>query len=565
LVCKKKVDAEVESEKPAPVKIERSGYEAVSKPKKKATTLTSDLIRVNIRTKSFETISPKADVSNYAFSPDGSLLAYTLYTGTKPNSYQSLYQLHLLDTATGEDRVVARELELRYGMEWSWNAKGDALAFLSSARAGGRLQVVRTDGTMFVASEKEPNLDWADGEFTPKWSANSEEIFVSDGKRLWAFSSRPPLRQRIVAEEPGWRFVGLPAPYQNPHQWHHAENTWLLAQADDGHRSLWSFDPGTGSRSLEWTYPSYISSAPFNLSTVESAKSVILYAQGRTNPGELYIFDSKTSEARPVTKLNPGLTDVPLGDARLVRWTSFDGQELTGTLLLPPNYKGGALPTVVWAYGGADGTQSLSRYGLSSSPVFNFQVLATRGYAVFEPSIPLRENHTLEDMARSVLPGVDKLVEMGVSDPDRLAVMGQSYGSYTVLCLLTQTERFQAAVITASVIYPDLFADYIRSPKYYEQGQGRVSGTIWDNYESYRKNSPLFDFDKITTPILMGQGEHDQEYVARSIYNALERLNKKVEFRVYSEEGHVINNPDNVIDFWERRLEFLGENLGISR
>jgi hypothetical protein len=75
-------------------------------------------------------------------------------------------------------------------------------------------------------------------------------------------------------------------------------------------------------------------------------------------------------------------------------------------------------------------------------------------------------------------------IEQGYADPDRLAVMGQSYGSYCTLALITETTRSKAAVITGAVIHPDLIADYLNISSemagstgwYYEQGQGGMGG-----------------------------------------------------------------------------------------
>ena len=87
-----------------------------------------------------------------------------------------------------------------------------------------------------------------------------------------------------------------------------------------------------------------------------------------------------------------------------------------------------------------------------------------------------------------------------------LALMGQSYGSYNTLAIITRTNRFKAAVITAAVLHPDLFTDYLRSIAYYEQGQGNTGATICEVPERFRENSPLFQFDQIETPLLIGQG-----------------------------------------------------------
>ena len=79
------------------------------------------------------------------------------------------------------------------------------------------------------------------------------------------------------------------------------------------------------------------------------------------------------------------------------------------------------------------------------------------------------------------------------------------------------------------------------------------------------KNSPLFHFPKIRTPLLIAQGQLDGDLSAsNAIFAALQRLQKPVELRTYTGEWHVITRAENVRDFWERRLQFLAEHLDVA-
>jgi len=157
--------------------------------------------------------------------------------------------------------------------------------------------------------------------------------------------------------------------------------------------------------------------------------------------------------------------------------------------------------------------------------------------------------------------------------------MGQSYGSYCTLALISQTKRFKAAVITGAVLHPDLVADYLNSEPetpdartgYYEQDQGNMHGTPWDQHDRYLANSPIYLFDQVETPLLIGQGNKDDALslghnlvASDATFAALKRLGKDVEYRIYENEGHVISRKPNVIDFWQRRLDFLAEYLNLA-
>jgi dipeptidyl aminopeptidase/acylaminoacyl peptidase len=183
------------------------------------------------------------------------------------------------------------------------------------------------------------------------------------------------------------------------------------------------------------------------------------------------------------------------------------------------------------------------------------------------PDAPVRPGRITEDLVATVLPAVDAAIEQGYADPERLAVMGQSFGALNTLALITRTDRFGAAVITAAVQHPDLVADYLSatSTGYYETGQGGMEGSPWEVPERYRENSPVFDFPEIETPLLIGQGDQDGDLVpVHAIFAALERLGKRVELRTYRGESHVITRDANVLDFWRRRLEFLARHLDLE-
>ena len=198
---------------------------------------------------------------------------------------------------------------------------------------------------------------------------------------------------------------------------------------------------------------------------------------------------------------------------------------------------------------------------------FSWQAFSANGYAVFWPDFPLRIGDGPHEIAAQILPGIDKIVAMGVADPNALGVFGRSHGGYSTYSLIAETQRFKAAV--ASSGYSNLFTEYgeleDNSSAYClgldENDDQGVSP--WQDRDLYIKNSPYFKFDKVTTPVLIQYGENDGAlaYSSREAFVALRRLGKTVTLLGYRDEGHGVSKPENQIDFTNRALEWFDQYL----
>jgi dipeptidyl aminopeptidase/acylaminoacyl peptidase len=174
----------------------------------------------------------------------------------------------------------------------------------------------------------------------------------------------------------------------------------------------------------------------------------------------------------------------------------------------------------------------------------------------------------VDDLVSAVIPGVNKTVELGIVDPQRLALSGQSFGGYNTIALLTRTKIFKAAIAMSSATtniidgYTSFESGLAPWMGYYEEGQGGMKGTPWEFKERYYDNSPIFFLDRIQTPLLLERGATD--LISRNsgnVFNSLRRLGKDVEFLEYDYEEHVVQRPVNVIDFWNRRIDWVNRYL----
>ena len=178
-------------------------------------------------------------------------------------------------------------------------------------------------------------------------------------------------------------------------------------------------------------------------------------------PPEAFVAAVDHFEPVQVSHVQHGLSDAPLGRTEAIRWKAKDGLEIEGLLTYPVGYrKGRRYPLFLIVHGGPMGAFMRSYDGTPTYyPVAAF---AARGYAVLRPNLRGSSGYGQKfrlanygdwgggDFA-GLMTGVDHVIEQGVADPDRLGVMGWSYGGYMTAWTVTQTKRFKAASVGAGV------------------------------------------------------------------------------------------------------------------
>jgi dipeptidyl aminopeptidase/acylaminoacyl peptidase len=303
------------------------------------------------------------------------------------------------------------------------------------------------------------------------------------------------------------------------------------------------------------------------------ARHLAYFAEDARNDLDMWISDSDFRAPRRLTHLNRQFDKYRMGRARLIDWLSEDGEKLQGALLLPSDYEEGKhYPLVVWVLGGESLSDHFDHFGLSYRGPFNMQLLGTRGYAVLLPDSVLHLGTPMVDVAKTVLGGVNKVIDMGIADPDRLGVMGHSYGGYNVLALLVQTGRFKAAAEVDG--YANLVGNYGIMNKdgrafgtsVMERGQGLMGGPPWEFPNRYVENSPIFYLDRVQTPLLIVQGAKDEtvpSFLADEIFVGLRRLGKEIEYAKYDGEDHspLYWTYGNQVDFCNRMIWWFDKHL----
>jgi dipeptidyl aminopeptidase/acylaminoacyl peptidase len=286
---------------------------------------------------------------------------------------------------------------------------------------------------------------------------------------------------------------------------------------------------------------------------------------------DMWVADRDFGGARKVTDVNPGLTETfAWGDAELVEWESLDGIPTQGVVILPDDYtEGRRYPVLVYYY--RFFSQRLHEF---NDPSVNhrpsFPVYASDGYVVFLPDVRFEVGRPGFSATKSVVPGVQRLVDLGIADPDRIALHGHSWSGYQTAFMVTQTDIFRTAIAGAPVSNMTSAYTGIRLGSglarmfQYEAGQSRLSGSLWEARNEYIDNSPTFFADRINTPLLILHGDVDDAVPweqSIELYLALRRLGKEAVFLQYRDEPHHPQTYANKLDWAMRMKEWVDHYL----
>jgi dipeptidyl aminopeptidase/acylaminoacyl peptidase len=301
---------------------------------------------------------------------------------------------------------------------------------------------------------------------------------------------------------------------------------------------------------------------------------VVYRSEDAQHPTDVWLATSDFSSARRITHVAPEMEGITFGATRLIDFTTPSGTR-RGTLLLPAGYRPGArYPLVVYPYPIAARSNDMNTFGVTGSGTENMQLLATRGFAVLAPDVaPFVMTDQMRELAAIILPGVDRVVALGIADSTQLGVMGHSWGGYTTLALIAQTPRFRAAVMrggtgdwvtTTAVLQTTGFAYGL------ELQELLLGGTVWERSEIYHRNSPLYLLDKVRTPLLIIHGEGETTvpiFLADQVFAGLQRLGREVEFARYPHENHVefLWSYANQRDYLTRMLGWFETHLKQER
>jgi dipeptidyl aminopeptidase/acylaminoacyl peptidase len=202
--------------------------------------------------------------------------------------------------------------------------------------------------------------------------------------------------------------------------------------------------------------------------------------------------------------------------------------------------------------------------------IINPTFYASNGYLVLMPDIAYKVGAPGPSALKCVLPAIQAVVDKGFVDEKAIGIDGQSWGGYQIAYMITQTNRFKAAVAGAPV--SNMFSAYggirwgsgLPRQFQYEHSQSRIGATPWQAPLKYVENSPIFAADRVQTPLLMIHNDQDDAvpwYQGIEYFLALRRLGKEVYMLNYNGQPHNLTNKTAARDFAMRMFQFFEHHL----
>jgi dipeptidyl aminopeptidase/acylaminoacyl peptidase len=530
----------------------------------------------------------KTSVSNFAFSPDGRWLAYTLrdapsddeekqnkgradYRWVDENVKLSrLYVMPVRKDAAGK-REARKLTEGNFTVDgdFDWSPDGKWIAYSHTRTSKANDWTSSDVSAVEVATGKTSALAATPAaEVSPRYSPDGKwlALVISDNPPRWAQSG-----QISVMPAGGGQPKALAAS--------HDGQPGIAGWSADGRRIYFSEARGTGTQLYA------LDVASDKITEVGDSRQVLggvnlspkaamigFTAQGSDRAPEAYVSPVDRLAPVQVSRANADLPKIPLGRTEVIKWKSADGREIEGLLTYPVNYSAGRrVPLILNVHGGPAGVfQQTFIAGRGAYPIASF---ASRGYAVLRPNPRGSSGYGTEFRRANIkdwgfgdyqdlMAGVDKAVEMGVADPERLGVMGWSYGGFMTSWIVTQTKRFKAASAGAPVTNLMSFTGTADIPGFIPDYFG---GQPWEVMDAYRKHSPMFNVKGVSTPTLIQHGEADDRVPISQgyeLYNALKAQDVPTRMIVLPRQPHGPTEPKMLLKVMQTNLEWFDKYIG---
>jgi len=525
---------------------------------------------IDVQSSQYHELVPETQLATYALTNDGKVIAYA-EDQIKKTEYE----------AGGNDaRLLARIL-----------AGGETRTLLGSTRGAavvwaddGTRYAYSRDGRVYVASLADTAARLVAGPPEPpkgaapatsdsstrsgrgsarvdrftasRFSPRGDALLVSNRDGLWVIDLTTNSRDMVIASNDS----NAATPRATIAAWSEdgSKLYFTVSSRTKWERSIVRYDRASKeTRELVKDGRSY---SGLRLSK-DGNTSFLTVAEGN-RPADIYAGGPDLSNLHRLVEANPQLATKHIGPTELLSYLDADGHPKYAVVHYPADYqKGKAYPTVFIIY----------EDFFDDSWDVAANILSANGYLVVKPSVDFETGFPGEAWLKGVTAAANKLIELGMADSARLGVQGTSYGGYATNLLITQTNRFKAAINISGKV--DIISFYTDSPRLgvrnitaAERQQDRIGATLWQQPQKYVQHSAIMFADRIQTPLMLITGAQDSNVPAdntREMYYGLRRLGKEVVWVNYLNGGHGggVQSTDDFLDMYRRMVEWYDTKL----
>ncbi|MGI9627676.1 MAG: alpha/beta hydrolase family protein [Longimicrobiales bacterium] len=296
----------------------------------------------------------------------------------------------------------------------------------------------------------------------------------------------------------------------------------------------------------------------------DRGRRVLISSESKTEPPNYFVRDLRSGASTALTDFENPAPQLSGVTKQFVVYEREDGVQLSGNLYLPPGYDGGRLPTLVWAYPREYANAQTAGQVQGSPNRFpritgaSHLLFLSQGYAVFDgPTMPIVGGDIANDtyihqLVSSAKAAVDKVVSMGVADPDRIGIGGHSYGAFMTANLLAHSDLFQAGIARSGAYNRTLTPFGFQSER----------RTFWEASDLYFEMSPFMAADQVNEPMLMIHGMADNNsgtfpVQSERMYHALKGLGGKARLVMLPNESHGYRARESVLHSLAEMIEWF--------
>jgi len=502
----------------------------------------------------------------------GTLLGIDDLKYAKRRTWDGWYSdYYVVDVVSGDRRLVLEEQQhsvrlspdgeyLVYYRDGNW--------FLYNVSSGVQRNLTSSLEVCFA------NEDWdyprdVPGYGVAGWMEGSSAVLIYDKYDIWQFDTQDGsavcLTGGLGRDE---KLIFRVRDLEKERQWFEDGESLLVYGYHDleKHRAVYSMKAGESGVELLLGGEKKYSL----LAKAEDADQVLFSRMSYSEFPDLHVVKSNFRKPVKLSSLGDQTEGFAWGEPELVDWLSVDGRKIQGILIKPGNYEPGKkYPVLVYYYRFfTNRLYNFPHMAVNHRP--NFPYYASNGYAIFLPDIRFDIGTPGYAATKSLVPGVQKIIDMGIADPDAIALHGHSWSGYQTAFMITQTDIFACAIAGAPVSNMTSAYSGIRwgtglaRQFQYEKSQSRIGGSLWESRDKYIENSPVFFADRINTPLLIQFGDKDGAvpwYQGIELYLAMRRLEKDCVFLQYRGEDHHLKKYANKLDYTIKFKAYLDHYL----